>query len=294
MRRGLVTTVRTALYWNARFGRPTAALFPKLPPLPPPFIVRVWEDLQFHNIGGVTIPLRKVKWNLVLFGHRLNFAFVHFPHFPGWDPPPKLLVSSGEVTVGGVTLHALDSIGPHVGGDGGRLPHRVPHDLVSELVLPAGWRWRRMAGRNARRKSGATARGSTGRRTELRCSAGNHRVRRFPRQLVLARHRGVRLSPARRSIPHLGRAHLPWQHDGAWILAVAVQDGDSPGHERCRERRDSAGQRTGRRRGAAGRLAERAILGADDVGRRRQCAGASYGGLQGVLPIGRVFQPRVP
>ena len=49
MRQGLLIAVRRALYWNARFKNPTARLFPKLPPLPPPSLERVWQDLQYHN-----------------------------------------------------------------------------------------------------------------------------------------------------------------------------------------------------------------------------------------------------
>jgi hypothetical protein len=61
--------------------------------LPPPHIELVWKDLQRHNFEGVLVPIRKTKFDIVIFGIRLNFAVVSFPHFPDWEPKPKLLVS---------------------------------------------------------------------------------------------------------------------------------------------------------------------------------------------------------
>jgi hypothetical protein len=113
-RQGLLVTISRALYWNARFQKPSELLFPRIP-LPPPHVELVWNDFQRHNIQGVSVPVRKTKFDIVIFGIRLNFALVSFPHLPDWEPKPKLLVSSGQVTAHGVTLHALDTIGTHVG-----------------------------------------------------------------------------------------------------------------------------------------------------------------------------------
>src|SRR6202022_4314564 len=102
-----------ALYWNVRFQKPSALLFPRIH-VPPPHIETVWKDLQRHNFEGISVPVRKAKFDLVFLGTRLNLALVWFPHFPDWEPGVKLLVSSGQATAHGVNLHALDTIGPHI------------------------------------------------------------------------------------------------------------------------------------------------------------------------------------
>ena len=133
MRKGLLTAIRRAQYWNKRLRRPSAGLFPKLPPLPHLSLEQVWEDLQYHNIGGVTVPVRKVKFNLKFLGRKLNFAIVSFPEFPGWKPKPKILVSSGEEAFNGTGLHALDTIGPKVGN------HVLPGGATGPAVDFSGY-----------------------------------------------------------------------------------------------------------------------------------------------------------
>lgn len=81
-----------------------------------PRIDVVWQDFQLHSLGGVPVPIRKTKFNLTIGGSVvLNWVVVNFPHFPGWTPPPKILVQSGRVTAGGVVITALDFTQPQAG-----------------------------------------------------------------------------------------------------------------------------------------------------------------------------------
>ncbi len=108
------SSITAILYWSKAFSKSLPTLFP---PIAPQYgFEEVFADFQIHVIGGIPVPLRKIKYKIVIWGLPvLNIGFIHFPHLPGWNPPPKVLVGSPPVTVGGRTITAVDTLGPHSG-----------------------------------------------------------------------------------------------------------------------------------------------------------------------------------
>lgn len=106
--------------WALFFARGLTNIFPNLDA---PGLFEIWKDFQIHSFGRVPVPLQKTKLDLRAPGGVVfNFAVVHFPKFPGFDPPPKILFPSPKVTVGGRTITALD----------------LPAPTSGNAVLPAG------------------------------------------------------------------------------------------------------------------------------------------------------------